>query len=183
MVFLLTTLITMTTLIILLLLTTLITTQRIAQYAESNTSLQAYHSLEHLITSYVFNTCLQAHTSLEQVFVLYEFSIFPSFPVNYYIGIKQLQVSSHNSRKKKAIQRYVEDEKVLHIIISKNTSNLIIAWHSRLEVWSKRYQYPHYKPESTDGHPFRHDDGKDQAHLAWLSSNKIRKKTQHLNAG
>jgi hypothetical protein len=169
--------------ILILLLTTLITTHHTASHTESNTSLQAYHSLEHVITTYVFNTCLQAHTSLEQVFVLYEYVIIPPFPVNDYIGIKQLQVSSYNSRKKNALQRHVEDEEHIHIILSKNTSNLITAWHSRLEVWSKHYQYPHLKPEIKDGHRFRHDDGKDQAHLAWLSSNKIRKKTQHHNAG
>ena len=182
MVMLLTTLITIVLIIIILLLTTLITPQQKSLHVESNISLQAYHSLEHMITSYVLNTCLQAHTSLEQVSVLYEYLIFPPSPVNYYIGIRLLQVSSHNSRKKKALQRYIEDEEYVHIIFSKNTSSLILAWHSRSKVWLKRYLNPHRKLKLKDGHRFRHDDGKDQAHLAWLSSNKIRKKTQHINA-
>ena len=182
MLMLLTTLITMVVLIIILLLTTLITPQQKSLHAESNISLQAYHSFEHMFTLYVLNTCLQAHTSLEQVSVLYEYLIFSPSLVNYYIGIRLLQVSSHNSRKKKTLQRYIKDEEYVHIIISKNTSSLILAWHSRSEVWSKRYQNTHRKLKLKDGHRFRHDDGKDQAHLARLSSNKIRKKTQHLNA-
>jgi hypothetical protein len=200
MVMLLSTLITMITIIIILLSTTLITTQRTSPYIESNISLQAYHSLEHVFTTYVLNPLeqvftlyehiiippftfsLQAHTSLEQVFGLYEYIIIPPFPFNHYIGTKQFQASYYNSRKKNALQRHVEDEEHINIIFSKNTSNLIIAWHSRLDVWSNHYQYPHLKLKLKDGHCFRHDDGKDQAHLAWLSSNKIRKKTQHLNA-
>ena len=158
--------------IVIMILLLLITTQ----YTPLN-DLHAKHV-------YVYNTCLQAHnTPLEHVFILYEYLISPPFLYTNYIGCKRHhEPSPQNSRKKnKSPPRRIEKKTYTNIVINKNPEIIILSWHGQQEVWSKWNYYSNAL--SNKGHQFRHDDGKDQAQFAWLASNKIRKKTQHFNAG
>ena len=122
---------------------------------------------------------LQANNPLGYAYTIYHNSIFFSFPFSL-LGKKmnQLQESATNSkRKKKQGQDTVEEKNQQLSNITEDNAIDEGLWDFKDEKYLKKSQHSMYKSAIKEGNQYRRDDGKDQAFLAWLASNKVRKKS------
>ena len=121
---------------------------------------------------------MQANNALGYAYTLYDNIISFSYPFSL-LGKKmnQLQESAPNSKKKKKQEKdTVEEENLQPSIIIEDIAIDKGLWDFEDEKQSKKFQKSMHKSDTKKENQFRRDDGKDQAHLAWLASNKVRKK-------
>ena len=130
-------------------------------------------------TTAISITYLQANNPLGYAYTIYHNSIFFFFHFSL-LGKKmnQLQESATNSKKKKKQEQDIVEEKnqQLSIITEDNAIDKGL-WDFQDEKHLKKSQHSMYKSAFKEGNQYRRDDGKDQALLAWLASNKVRKKS------